>query len=118
MIKANIIVLEAQYKLKPRHSVRTEIQHLSTEQHEGSWAMGLIEYTVSPHYFFALQNLYNYGNETNQIHYPNISAGYTKGTTRFTIGYGKQRQGIFCVGGVCREVPKSNGISLSITSSF
>jgi hypothetical protein len=118
MIKANIVVLEAQYKLKPKHSVRTEIQHLSTEQHEGNWAMGLIEYTVSPHYFFALQNLYNYGNETKKIHYPNVSAGYTKGTTRFALGYGKQRQGIFCVGGVCREVPKSNGISLSITSSF
>ena len=118
MIKANIVVLEAQYKLKPKHSVRTEIQHLSTEQHEGSWAMGLIEYTVSPHYFFALQNLYNYGNETDKIHYPNISTGYTKGTTRFALGYGKQRQGVFCVGGVCRQVPKSNGFSLSITSSF
>ena len=118
MIKANIVVLEAQYKLKPKHSVRTQIQHLSTEQHEGNWAMGLIEYTVSPHYFFAVQNLYNYGNENKQIHYPNVSAGYTKGTTRFALGYGKQRQGIFCVGGVCRNVPKSNGISLSITSSF
>ena len=117
-IKANIVVLEAQYKLKPKHSVRTEIQHLSTEQHEGSWAMGLIEYTISPHYFFALQNLYNYGNETDKIHYPNISTGYTKGTTRFALGYGKQRQGVFCVGGVCRQVPKSNGFSLSITSSF
>lgn len=118
MIKADILVLETQYKLKPKHSVRTEIQHLSTKQHEGNWAMGLIEYTVSPHYFFALQNLYNYGKETKKNHYPNISAGYTKGTTRFALGYGKQRQGIFCVGGVCREVPKSNGISLSITSSF
>lgn len=118
MIKANIIVLETQYKIKSKHSIRTELQHLSTKEHEGNWAMGLVEYTVSPHYFFAIQNLYNYGNETKKIHYPNISAGYNKGTTRFALGYGKQRQGIFCVGGVCREVPKSNGISLSITSSF
>ena len=66
----------------------------------------------------ALQNMYNYGNNSNKIHYPNLSAGYTKGTNRFALGYGKQRQGINCVGGVCREVPKSNGISLSITSSF
>jgi len=118
MIKANILIFETQYKIKSKHSIRTEIQHLSTKEHEGNWAMGLVEYTISPHYFFAIQNLYNYGNETNKVHYPNVSAGYTKGTTRFALGYGKQRQGIFCVGGVCREVPKSNGISLSITTSF
>lgn len=118
MIKASIWVLETQYKLKPKHSIRTELQHLKTAQHEGNWAMGLVEYTVSPHYFFAIQNLYNYGNKINKTHYPNISAGYTKNTTRFALGYGKQREGIFCVGGVCRNVPKSNGFSLSITSSF
>lgn len=118
MIKAGIWILETQYKLKPKHSIRTELQHLKTEQHEGNWAMGLVEYTVSPHYFLAIQNLYNYGNKINKTHYPNISGGYTKNTTRFALGYGKQRQGIFCVGGVCREVPKSNGFSLSITSSF
>jgi len=32
--------------------------------------------------------------------------------------YGKQREGIFCVGGVCRNVPASNGVTLTITSSF
>ena len=118
MIKAGIWILETQYKLKPKHSLRTEFQHLKTAQHEGNWAMGLVEYTVSPHYFIAIQNLYNYGNKINKTHYPNISAGYTKNTTRFALGYGKQREGIFCVGGVCRNVPKSNGFSLSITSSF
>ena len=118
MIKAGIWILETQYKLKPKHSLRTEFQHLKTAQHEGNWAMGLVEYTVSPHYFIAIQNLYNYGNKINKTHYPNISAGYTKNTTRFALGYGKQREGIFCVGGVCRNVPKSNGFSLNITSSF
>jgi hypothetical protein len=118
IINANIAILETQYKIKPRHSIRTEIQHLWTKKHEGNWAMFLAEYTVSPKYFIAVQDLYNYGNENGKVHYPNISGGYIKGTTRFALGYGKQRQGIFCVGGVCREVPKSNGISLSITSSF
>ncbi|GIR11834.1 MAG: hypothetical protein CM15mP23_04090 [Cryomorphaceae bacterium] len=45
MIKASIWVLETQYKLKPKHSIRTELQHLKTAQHEGNWAMGLVEYT-------------------------------------------------------------------------
>ena len=118
MIYSNIFILETQYKIKSKHSIRTEIQHLSTKQHEGNWVMGLAEYTVSPHYFFAVQNLYNYGNTDKKISYPTVSAGYNKGTSRFALSYGKQRAGIFCVGGVCRNVPASNGLSLSITSSF
>ena len=41
-----------------------------------------------------------------------------KGSNRIEIGYGKKRAGIFCVGGVCKEVPSSNGFSLNISSSF
>jgi len=118
MIFASIFVLETQYKIKSKHSIRTEIQHLSTKQHEGNWVMALAEYTISPHYFFALQNLYNYGNDDKKLNYPTLSAGYNKGTSRFALSYGKQRAGIFCVGGVCRNVPASNGLSLNITSSF
>ena len=118
MIYSNIVVLETQYKIKSKHSIRTEFQHLSTKQHEGNWLMGLAEYTISPHYFFAIQNLYNYGNKDKKLSYPTLSAGYNKGTSRFALSYGKQRAGIFCVGGVCRNVPASNGLSLSITSSF
>ncbi len=41
-----------------------------------------------------------------------------KGSTRIAVGYGKKRAGIFCVGGVCKEVPSSNGFNLTISSSF
>jgi len=52
------------------------------------------------------------------LHYFLLSTGYTKGAHRIALNFGKQRAGIFCVGGVCRNVPASNGISISITSSF
>ena len=70
--------------------------------------------------FFAFQDMYNYGNqnEDKRLHYSNINIGFLKGSTRFEIGYGKKREGIFCVGGVCKLVPSSNGLNLSITSSF
>ncbi len=118
MIYAKILILETQYKIKPKHSIRSEIQHLSTKQHEGNWVMALLEYTISPNYFFAIQNLYNYGNETSKLNYPTLSLGRNRGTSRIALSYGKQRAGIFCVGGVCRNVPASNGLSLNITSSF
>ena len=118
MIYANIYILETQYKIKPKHSIRNEIQILKTQEHEGDWLMGLIEYSISPKYFFAFQNMYNSGNSIKKINYPTFSFGINKGKTRFSTTYGKQRAGVFCIGGVCRVVPASNGILLSINSTF
>ena len=50
--------------------------------------------------------------------YYNVSVGYTQGATRLQVGYGKQREGLLCIGGVCRQVPASNGLTLSLTTSF
>jgi len=119
-IYADIYVLEVLTKLNRSHSIRTELQYLKTKQDYGDWATAVIEYSYSPNWFIAITNQYNLGNELTEyrVHYPNITIGYIKGANRISIGYGKQRAGIFCVGGVCRVVPAANGISLSITSSF
>ena len=117
-IQANVIILELLYKIKPKHSMRIELQHLQTEQHYKNWLMGLIEYKISPNWLWSIQDLYNYGHPTENPHYYSISTGYNKGSSRLSITYGKQRAGLFCVGGVCREVPASNGISISLTNSF
>ena len=128
-IHARVGILELNYKLKPKHTIRSEFQYLSVDKSEeyyndqGDWMMGLVEYTFSPHWFFAFVDQYN-GGYTSEgktyeaVHYLNISCGYTKGTNRFELGYGKVREGVFCVGGVCRNVPSSNGFTLNITSSF
>lgn len=128
-IHARVGILELNYKLKPKHTIRSEFQYLWTDKSEdyyedqGDWIMGLVEYTFSPHWFFALVDQYNRGYTSDgknyeAVHYLNISCGYSKGTNRFELGYGKVREGIFCVGGVCRNVPSSNGFTLNITSSF
>ena len=119
-VYADIFVADVSYKIKRKHTIRFEAQHLRTNQHRKNWATGLVEYTVSPHWFFALLDQYNYGNpEAKQrIHYFTASMGYIKNANRFSISYGRQRAGVFCVGGVCRNVPASNGVTLSITSSF
>ncbi|MEY3342537.1 MAG: hypothetical protein RL090_221, partial [Bacteroidota bacterium] len=95
-------------------------QHLYTQSDRGNWVLGLAELTISPNWFFAFFDEYNYGNDdpNKRIHYWNGSMGYTKGANRISLAYGKQRQGLLCVGGVCRNVPASNGLSISITSSF
>ena len=120
LIYADIFVAEATYKINKHHSVRIEAQHLRTDQDRGNWAYGLIEYSISPSWFFAIMDQYNYGNsiEVERLHYPLATAGYLNGPHRFSIQYGKQRAGVFCVGGVCRSVPASNGVTFTLTTSF
>jgi hypothetical protein len=117
---ADIIVLDMTYKIKSKRSLRMEFQSLTTEQDAGSWIQGLAEYTMAPHWFLAAFNEYNYGNKKKEkrLNYFTIQGGYKNKGNSITLGYGRQRAGIFCIGGVCRNVPASNGMTLSITSSF
>ncbi len=119
-IYANIGVLDFTYKLAKKHALRFEFQGLFTEQDMGDWAMALIEYSVSPHWFFTATDQYNYGNEDEdlKIHYYNVAFGYKKNSTRLQFGYGKQREGVVCVGGICRSLPATNGFMFTINSSF
>jgi hypothetical protein len=118
IIYSNVAIADVTYKLKPKHSLRLEMQALFTEQDHGDWAMGLMEYTIAPKWFINVSDQYNYGNSEDKLHYFNVAAGYKKGANRFQLGYGRQREGIVCIGGVCRNVPASSGFNISITSSF
>lgn len=126
IISSHIGVIEAAYKINKTNSIRTELQGMFVEKEnglikdKGNWATILVEYSISPSYFFSFMNQYNYGNplESKRINYPIITCGYIKDATRFTVSYGRQRAGLFCVGGVCRFVPANNGLTFSFTQSF
>ncbi|MDZ7848814.1 MAG: DUF6029 family protein [Owenweeksia sp.] len=116
----NAVVLDFLWKVKSRHSLRAELQGLWTEGDRGDWGLLLLEYSIAPKWFFAVQDAYNYGNADPdlRIHYLSVNAGYTMGSTRLQLGYGRQQEGVFCVGGICRVVPASNGFTLTVTSNF
>ena len=126
IISSHIGVIEAAYKINKSHSIRTEVQGMFIEKEKGfindkgNWATILVEYSISPSYFFSFMDQYNYGNpiESKRIHYPIITCGYIKDATRVTVSYGRQRAGLFCVGGVCRPVPANNGLMINLTHSF
>jgi len=119
MIYSNIAVVDVTRKLS-KGALRLELQNLSTKQDHQDWAYALLEYTINTNWYLAVGDQYNYGNviEDERYHYYNISTGFIKNANRIELSYGKQRQGIFCVGGVCRNVPAMNGVTLTITSSF
>ncbi len=120
MIYAQIAVLDLTYKINRHHSLKFETQALWTNEDKGDWLFGQIEYTFSPHWYIAILDQYNSGNldVDKRVHYGLISTGYINGSHRFSFQYGKQRAGVFCVGGVCRAVPASNGLTFTFTSSF
>ena len=120
IVYANIEVLELNYKFTPKDNLHLELQGLQTKQDKGDWATVVAEFSHSPHWSVALIDQYNYGNsvEEKRIHYLFGTVGYINGSQRLTLGYGKRREGVFCIGGVCRAVPATNGFELMYTASF
>lgn len=127
---SDIVVLDLTYKYKPSSSLRLELQGLFAKNPnmitnsnlvgKGNWGTMLLEWSPNGNWFVALFDQYNYGNPdaAARVHYYLGTFGYNKDAHRIAVSYGKQSAGIFCVGGVCRVVPASNGLTLSITSSF
>lgn len=119
MIHANIAIADITYKFDRKTSLRGEFQGMFTDDDKGDWAMGLLEFSI-PKFFFTVMDSWNYGNSISdqRYHYYTVGLGYINGGSRVQLSYGKQRQGVMCVGGVCRTVPASNGLMLSISSTF
>ena len=124
IISSHVGVIEAGYKINKNHSLRVELQELVTNKgkgrDKGDWATAVVEYNFKSNWFFGVMDQYNYSNPEKdlQIHYVIGTVGYVEGSSRFTVSVGRQRAGLFCVGGVCRNVPASNGLTFSFTQSF
>ena len=119
-VTANTVVVENIIKLKKGNSIRQELQHQWANGENRNWAAALLEYNYGSRYTFYITNLYNYGNtNTNQkLHFYNAGIAYKLNALRLQANYGRQRGGLVCLGGVCRFVPQSAGVSLSINYSF
>ncbi|MEI7725735.1 MAG: DUF6029 family protein [Bacteroidota bacterium] len=119
-IYSQIGIADIAWNITKKHTLRWEVQGLFTKQDKGNWVAGLVELTISPDWFVSVVDQYNYGNTvaSQRLNYYTLSAGYTNHSTRIAVSYGRQREGIICVGGVCRFVPATNGLTLTVTSSF
>ncbi len=149
IVNAHTVIADVTWKIKSKHSLRIEGQALFTgnfnhmtatgekidiKQDYGNWAMLILEYSVSPHWFFALSDQFNYvsaddelakntalinhASDLHRSHFFSVAMGYSKGASRIQMSYGKQREGILCVGGVCRAVPAAYGFNISISTTF
>ena len=136
VVQANIGFLDVTYKINKRQSVRFELQGLWEKevhkgyvyeesekkdyQKRGDWAFALVEYTITPHWSFSFADKWNYGNPVEEYrdHYFTGTVSYLHDATRIMLSAGRQSEGVVCVGGVCRTVPASSGITLTVSTSF
>ncbi|MDR0224475.1 MAG: DUF6029 family protein [Myroides odoratus] len=119
-VKTNILSAETTYQFLGDKSVRLEAQHLWTGEDKKNWVGGTLEFAYNANWAVFVNDMYNYGNDDKdaRIHYYNVGASFTKGTTRVSASYGRQRGGLLCVGGVCRYVSEAAGLTFGITTSF
>lgn len=127
-VTANTFFGEATYRFKDnKRSLRAEWQYLQSRQDLGDFINALIEFNIAPHYSFSAGDMVNVnrivrattpGNPNDLVHYWNVFMAYTYKTTRMTLGYLKQVQGVNCTGGVCRVEPAFNGVRLTLQTNF
>ena len=116
MISSNIGVLEGQYKINSRYTLRSELQYLSTRQDEGDWCFALVELSALPYLMFTISDMWNCGK--TGLHYYMGAVTFNYEAHRLMLSYGRTRAGFNCAGGVCRYVPASRGVQLSYNYNF
>lgn len=119
-VRTHIVDAEVTYNFTTSRSLRIEAEHMWADADKKNWASAVVEFSLNNHLSFYFWDMYNYGNdhEEDRIHYYNFGGAYRIKSTRIAVNYGRQRGGLVCVGGVCRFVPESTGLSLSINTAF
>ena len=113
---SNIFVVDNTYKFNRKMALRVELQYLYSQDYEKDWMAALAEFSVAPRWSITVSDMYNNG--STKVHYYNASASYTLKGTRVQLGYGRNRAGYVCSGGVCRYTPAYTGANLVVTSTF
>ncbi len=124
------------YRFDRKKSIRLETQAMLVgddakaggKQDYGNWLFGLAEFTLAPHWSFAVADMYNVqpgvaapmdaNGEGLKIHYPRVDVYYNYKSSRLSLSYIKQVAGIVCAGGICRLEPAFSGFRFTLNSSF
>jgi hypothetical protein len=120
VVKINILAAEATYRFSNAKSIRILGEHMWADSDHKNWASSTMEFNANSKWSFYGSDLYNYGNDDPDLrnHYFTIGSSFRRKSTRIALSYSRQREGLVCVGGVCRFVPASSGISLSLNTTF
>ncbi len=120
VVNADVVAGETTIKFGKGQSVRVVAEHIWADADKKNWAAGTVELNVNPRLSFYTNDMWNYGNDDADArnHYYNFGTAFRYKSIRAALNYGRQRGGLVCVGGVCRFVPESSGLSLSVNAAF
>lgn len=112
----NVFVIDAQYRITSKVSLRTELQYLYSEELNKDWMAGLLELNIAPQWSFYVSDMYNHGD--TKTHYYSGGISYSNSSVRIAGSYGRNREGMICSGGVCRWQPAYTGGNLQFSLFF
>ena len=112
----NVFVFEGLYKFSTACSLRWELQYLYSQELTKDWMAALVELGLAPHWSFTLSDMYNHGSTGD--HYWSANVSYSRNSFKILAGYGRNRAGMVCSGGVCRYQPEYKGASLRAQWTF
>ncbi len=134
IVRAFTPFAEFTYKINRKQSIRLEVQWQGTQAYTdantgeqfnadfGNWIFILAEYSIAPWLSIAVSDMYNYkpnpGRQPDDIHYYSAFAAFTYKSTRLSLAYVKQVEGIVCTGGICRLEPAFNGVRMTLNTTF
>ena len=114
-MRSGIVVLDTRVRVSNNVSMRGELQYLYSPHYDGQWIFALYELNLYHCLTLSGEWMYNIGHAPYAVneHFYTASATYTNGAHRLQLGYTKTQEGYNCSGGVCRYVPRQQGITLS-----
>lgn len=120
LVRSGIAVLDTRFQVNDHVAMRGELHYLYTPHHEGQWLFALYELNLYQCLTLSGEWTYNigYGPDAVYEHFYAANATYTHGAHRLSLGYGKIREGFHCSGGICRYVPRQEGLTLQYEFSW
>ena len=119
-IRSAIAIADVRYQVNSNIAMRAELQYLFSRDYEGQWLFALYELSLYHHWMLSGEWMYNIGGTAEALneHFYTGSITYTHGAHRAMIGYTKTQEGFHCSGGVCRYVPKQQGLCVSYSFTW
>ena len=115
IVKFQALVADLTFKCNKKLSINTQAQHLYSKQDKGSWAMALVDFRIKSKVSIYLTDEYNY---SRNHHYYQAGTNLNLGSKSIGLSYGKVREGLFCIGGICQIIPEYQGLNLSVMGRF
>jgi hypothetical protein len=116
VIASQIGVLETLVRITDNIWLKTEVSELIPSKNENYWTYLLAEISFAPKWTFMAADMIDHADQA--IHYYNFGMSFTQKATRFSVNWGRNREGLQCAGGLCRYVPAYSGFGLSVITTF